>query len=298
MHRLIVFVLTALVALPAQARLSVFACEPEWASLVEELAGARASVFTATSAQQDPHRIQARPALIARLRQAQLLVCTGADLEAGWLPLLQRRANNPRVQTGAPGYFEAADAVTLLDRPTRHDRADGDIHAAGNPHLHLDPRNIAAVARALSERLIRLDPAGADAYRERHEAFQSRWQAAIERWQAAAAPLRGTPVIVAHRDWRYLENWLGLEPVAALEPKPGVPPGSAHLAEVLAIAERREVPMVLYAAYQQPRAARWLAERSPAKALELPYTVGGSAAAGDLFGLFDDTLRRLLDALE
>ncbi len=288
--------LLLLAALPAQAALRVFACEPEWAALTRELAGDRADIFTATTAQQDPHRIEARPSLIAQLRRADLLVCTGAELEAGWLPMLLRRANNGKVQPGTPGYFEAASAVELLERPARVDRADGDVHAAGNPHLHLDPRNIARVAEALSARLAELDPAQAPYYAERHADFQRRWQAAVQRWESRAAPLRGTPVIVAHRSWPYLQRWLGLEEVAALEPKPGVPPHSGHLAEVLALAEARRVPMALYAAYQDARPARWLAERSKVKAVELPYTVGGAGTA-DLFALFDLTVERLLEAL-
>lgn len=296
MRQLLTLVLLALIAMPAQATLRVFACEPEWAALTRELAGDLAEIFTATTAQQDPHHVQARPALITQLRRADLAICTGAELEAGWLPLLQRRANNPKVLAGMPGNFEVAGTVALLDKPARVDRADGDVHAEGNPHLHLDPRNIASAGKALSQRLIEIDPANADAYRQRQTDFQQRWQAALQAWEARARPLAGMAIIVAHRDWVYLEHWLGLLTLAALEPKPGVPASSSHLAQVLAVAQARHVTAVLYAAHQQPRAAQWLAERSTAKAVELPYTVGGSARAIDLFGLFDDTIDRLLEA--
>lgn len=296
MQRIITALLLCLIALPAAAKLRVFACEPEWAALTRELAGDRVDVFAATTAQQDPHYLQARPALIAQLRQADLAVCTGAELETGWLPMLQRRANNRRVATGAPGYLEAASVVKLLDVPERVDRADGDVHASGNPHLHLDPRNITRVAEALSARLIALDAANRKHYEERRDGFLRRWQAAIARWEARAEPLRGMPVVVAHRSWTYLEDWLGLERVAALEPKPGVPPSSGHLATVLRQAEQAGAVAALYAAYQDPRSAEWLAARAPVSAVALPYTVGGTKAAADLFGLFDDTIGRLLEA--
>lgn len=296
MRRYIVFLVLALFVSPAMGKLRVFACEPEWAALVEELAGNSAEVFSATTARQDPHHVQARPALIARLRQADLAVCTGAELEIGWLPMLQRRANNRQVVAGAPGYFEAASVVPLLEKPERLDRADGDVHASGNPHIHLDPHNIARVADAVSERLIALDPDNAGLYRAKAEDFRRRWQEAIARWEERAQPLKGMRVIVAHASWVYLERWLGLQRVATLEPKPGVPPSSRHLGEVLAQAKAQSVPAVLYAAYQDSRGAEWLASRSSVQPVPLPYTVGGSARASDLFGLFDDTLDRLLEA--
>src|SRR5213594_4687076 len=134
---------SAVIALPAMAALNVFACEPEWGALAQELGGDKVSVYSATTALQDPHRIEARPSLIARARSADLMVCTGAELEIGWVPLVQTQSGNPKIQAGQPGYFEAAGVVALLEKPTRLDRSMGDIHAAGNPHIHLDPRNIA-----------------------------------------------------------------------------------------------------------------------------------------------------------
>lgn len=297
MHRYWLIALM-LLAPTAQAKLEVFACEPEWAALTEVLAGDRAEVFSATTAQQDPHHIQARPSLIARLRQADLLVCNGAELETGWLPMLLRKANNPRVQPGQPGHFEAAEQVELLDKPERLDRSEGDVHAAGNPHIVTDPRRILQVAEALAQRLGQVDAASREHYQQRLAGFQRDWVAAIARWEAAAAPLRGRGIVVRHNDWRYLEEWLGLDRIASLEPKPGVPPSGAHLAEVLERVEARRPDMILYAAFQDDRAARWLAERSGVPVVELPYTVGGSPEAGDLFRLFGDTLQRLLGALE
>ena len=280
----------------AHAALNVFACEPEWAALARELGGDDVRVYAATTALQDPHRIEARPSLIAQMRRADLVVCTGAELEIGWLPLLLREAGNARVQPGRPGYFEAAQAVALLDKPARLDRADGDVHAQGNPHIHTDPRNILRVSEALAVRLTEVDPANAAAYRSRGQAFAARWNAATARWQARAAPLRGVAVAVQHKSFPYLLNWLEMRTVATLEPQPGVEPSVSHLARVAAQLQTTPAKMVLRAAYHSPRPADWLASRTGIPALALPYTVGGSERAGDLFGLFDDTLDQLLKA--
>lgn len=278
----------------AWAEFKVLACEPEWAALAQEIGGDKLSVSSATTALQDPHRIEARPSLIARARNADLVVCSGADLEVGWLPLLQSQSGNNRIQPGAPGFLEASQFVSRLEIPRVLDRSLGDIHPGGNPHVHLDPRNIAKVAEALRDRLALLDPANADAYKLRAAAFLQRWRAAIERWEAQAAPLKGLPVIVYHKDLSYLIAWLGLREAGSLEPKPGIPPTTAHLADLVARMQREPARLIVYSAYNNPKAAEFLSERTRIPSQMLPYTVGGSENAKDLFGLFDDTLARLL----
>lgn len=279
---------------PAGAALRVLACEPEWASLAQELAGDKASIFSATTALQDAHHVEARPSLIARARNADLVVCTGSDLEVGWLPLLLRQSGNARIQPGAPGYLEASQFVSRLDVPKVLDRSLGDIHPAGNPHIQLDPRNIAKVAQALGERLAQLDPDSAPLYRTRTADFLARWGAAIKRWETEAAPLKGLSMVVYHKNMAYLNAWLGLREVGSLEPKPGVPPTTAHLVELVARMQAAPAKVIVYMAYNNPQAAQFLSERSGIPALMLPFTVGGSDRAKDLFGLFDDTLARLL----
>lgn len=294
--KLMIAILLALAAVPASAALNVFACTPEWGALAIELGGDAANVYTATTAQQDPHRIEARPSLIARARSADLMACTGAELEAGWLPLVQSQSGNARIQTGQPGYFEAASYANLIERPARLDRAAGDVHAAGNPHLHLDPRNIAKVATALSERMVQLDPGRSAHYRERVKAFLDRWRQAIARWEGAAAPLKGVPLVVHHQNLSYLIVWLGMREIGTLEPRPGLPPTAAHLNALLARLAGEPAKAVVRAAYNDPRPGDWLAERARIPSVVLPFTVGGSERARDLFGLFDDTLARLLAA--
>jgi len=281
-------------ALSSAAAINIFACEPEWGALAQELAGDKASVYSATTALQDPHRIEARPSLIARVRSADLLVCTGAELEIGWLPLLLTQSGNSKIQLGAPGYFEASQFVVKLEIPGVLDRSLGDVHASGNPHVHLDPRNIAKVADALAERLVRLDPGNADAYKARASSFGERWRAATLRWEREAARLRGVPVVVYHKDMSYFLNWAGMRETGSLEPKPGLPPTPTHLAELVERMKREPAKAVIYSAYNSPRAAEFLSERAKIPSLMLPYTVGGTDKAKDLFGLFDDMIGRLL----
>ena len=291
---LILLTSVLLAAPPAFAALNVFACTPEWGALAKELGGDKVSVYVATTALQDPHHVEARPSLIARARSADLVVCTGADLEVGWLPMVLTQAGNSRIRAGQPGYFEAARQVVMLEVPTQADRSMGDVHMQGNPHIHLDPRNIAKVAGALSARMAQLDPPEAAQYHARAKAFLERWQQAIARWEKEAAPLKGMAIVVYHKNMTYLGQWLGIREVGSLEPKPGLPATTAHLSELLARLEKDPAKAVVRAAYNEPRAAQWLSERAKIPAVTLPFTVGGTDKAQDLFGLFDDTLTRLL----
>ena len=295
----ILFALSMLVlSSQAHAALNVFVCEPEWAALTQELAGDKATLYTATGALQDPHRIEARPSLIAQARRANLVVCTGAELEVAWLPVVLRESGNNTVLPGSDGYFETAQFVTMLEVPTRLDHGEGDVHALGNPHIQTDPRNFLPVAEALGKRLAQLDPGNAAHYRQRLTAFNQQWRAAIAKWEAQAATLKGVAVVVQHKGFPYLSHWLGLNEVEALEPKPGMEPSAAHLAQVLATLQKQPARMVLRAAYQNERPSEWIAQRAHIAAVVLPYTVGGSDKVKDLYGLFDDTIARLLAGLQ
>jgi zinc/manganese transport system substrate-binding protein len=288
--------LALLSALPAQAAVRVFACEPEWGALAQELGGSLVDVSVATTALQDPHQIQAKPSLIARARNADLVVCTGAELEIGWLPILLQQSGNAKVQPGQPGNFAAADHVRKLELPSQVDRSQGDVHAAGNPHIQTDPRNIALVANALGARLQQMDPEHAADYAKRQADFTQRWQQAMARWATQAAPLKGAPVVSQHKAFVYLYDWLGMKEVAVLEPKPGVEPSAAHLQTVLATLKTTPARMVVRAAYQDGKPSDWLNKNAGIAAVSLPFTVGGSDGAKDLFGLFDDTVARLVAA--
>lgn len=292
---LLIAALTATSA--AKAELSVFACEPERKSLVEELGREYVDVYSATTGMQDPHYVEARPSLIARARTADMIVCTGAELEIGWLPVLQRRSGNPLIQGDSERVFFAAEFVERLEIPDSIDRSQGDVHASGNPHVHLDPRRVGRIAAALTERLQAIDPPHAAAYAQYLKDFDARWRAAIERWQARTDFARGTRVITHHRAWSYLFDWLDWHSVGELEPLPGVPPTTKHLAELVDSSVMDKPALIVLATYQDPRGANWLSERTDIPIVLLPSTIGGSEDSQDLFSLFEVIINRLVSAL-
>ncbi len=279
----------------AVAALNIFACEPEYAALAKELAP-DAKIYSATTAMQDPHQVQARPSLIAKMRQADLAICAGADLEVGWLPMLQMKSANAKVRSTDQGLFFAAEQIDTLDQLDSVDRSMGDVHAKGNPHLHFDPNRLLLVAESLTNKLIQLDPESKADYQAALINFSERWQAAIPNWQAKAQALQGSKVIAYHSSFKYLFNWLGLEQVADLEPKPGIPPSSSHLASLLNRAKQGDILAIVIASYQSERGAEWLAERSDLPVLVLPMSVGGNDQSVDLFTLYDSAIALLLSA--
>lgn len=297
-QKLLAGAVLALCAMPALAVLNVFATVPEWAALAQEIGGDKLKVFAATSGMQDPHRVEAKPSLIARLRNADLVVATGAELEIGWLPLALRESGNGKTQPGQPGYFEAYQYVRMLEVPTRLDRADGDVHAAGNPHIQTDPRNFLKVGEALSKRLGELDSANASYYQTNYKGFAERWQKAISRWENATVTLRGKAVVSQHKAWAYLYDWLGLKEVGTLEPKPGVEPSVAWLGELAGRVAAQQPRAVIRTAYNSPRPAEWFSQKTGTPVAVLPFTVGGSDQAKDLFSLFDDTVTKLTTAIK
>jgi zinc/manganese transport system substrate-binding protein len=280
----------------AHAEVRVLACEPAWAALAAEIGGDRVRVDAATTPMQDPHTIQARPSLIAKVRQADLLVCSGADLEVGWLPVLLRQGANPKLAAGQTGNLDVSKLVPMLEVPTSLDRSLGDIHPYGNPHTETDPRNIARVADELARRLAVIDPSGAASYQARRDDFARRWSAAIASWERKAAPLRGMEIVTHHVAWVYLVHWLGLVDVAHLEPKPGIPPSASSLAQLLATLGSHHPRAIVRMSYEPDRPSLWLSERLSIPALVLPHAPGATPAAKDLFATFDDVIDQLLKA--
>ena len=283
-------------AAPAAQAINILTCEPEWEALANELGGDKVKASSATNALQDPHRIEARPGLIARTRNADLLVCTGLELETGWLPVLVQQSGNAKIGAGQPGNFTAGSFVPRLDVPGKVDRSEGDVHASGNPHIQQNPHNIALVAAALSKRMAEVDPANAAHYQARYQDFSGRWNTAMLKWEQQAAPLRNVAVVEHHKNMEYLMGWLGMRQVGTLEAKPGVEPSAAHLGELLGQLQRQPAKMVLRGAYQDARASTWLSEHAKIPAVVVPFTVGADQQSKDLFSLFDTTVARLLAA--
>ncbi|NOX28005.1 MAG: zinc ABC transporter solute-binding protein [Gammaproteobacteria bacterium] len=280
------------------ANIRVFACEPEWGALVEELAGDKVTIFVATTAQQDPHHIEARPSLIAKMRRADIAVCTGAELEVGWLPLLLRISGNKKIQANQPGYFEATSQIETLDKPEKLDRSLGDVHASGNPHVHLGPYKLLTIAESLKDRFVKIDSSQTHYYEQRFNDFKQRWLAAILLWEQRAKPIKNSQAIVYHKNWAYLFDWLHIRRVAELEPIPGVPPSAAHLAKLKQQFAPSPPNFILYGPHQNAKPANWLAKKIDAPAIELPFTIGGNKNAVDLFSLYSNTIDKLLIAMQ
>lgn len=292
MKKIAVSLLLFFAPLSADA-IEVFACEPEWASLVAEIAGDKATVTVATTAFQDPHRLQAKPSLISAIRRADMVICTGADLEIGWLPLLLRRAGNPGIQVGKPGNFMAADYVRKLELPKIVDRSQGDIHPQGNPHVHLDPRNIRRIGAGLAKRLGEIDPGNVAHYEARSRVFEGDWNRATMEWERRAASLAGLRLVSNHRSFSYLAAWLDLDIVATLEPKPGIPASGAQLAALLEQLSPKPPVAVIRTPYANERPSKWLSARLEIPEIELPYTVGGADNVTNLYELYDRSIAML-----
>jgi len=293
-----VFILLLSNMTSALADLNILSCEPEWASLANELGGNHVTIHSATTAYQDPHHIEARPSLIAKVRRADLLICSGAELESGWLPMLQRQASNASVLTGQLGYFEAAQQVSRLDIPKHLDRSMGDVHASGNPHVHLDPRRISIIAKALTERLIKLDTENTQYYQQRFNTFKARWEKATKRWGKLAEPLKGKRMVVHHRDWVYLFDWLEIEIADSLEPKPGLPATANHLSRLKISLRENPAVLIVHTPYQSNRAARRLSKLTGTDVMELPHTTGGTEQTETLFDLFETIINKLTGAIQ
>src|SRR5574341_1259857 len=237
--RIALAVLFAAVATPALAGPRVVTTTEGLAALAREVAGDRASVESLSRGVQDPHFVDANPLFAVKLRDADLLLDVGLELEVGWLPPLVNQSRNARIQPGGLGRLTAASAVTALDLPSGPvDRRRGDIHPAGNPHFLTDPRRAVQVANAIAERLAVLDPTGADGYRSRAVSFTKRIDSALARWQAVLAPVKGRALFTHHRTLVYFLDWTGLRRAGEMEPRPGTPPPPAHLAELVQPAKR------------------------------------------------------------
>lgn len=278
--------------LPALADVNVFSCEPHWTALLSEIGGNHVSVTTATGAYNDPHFIQAKPSLISAIRKADLVVCNGADLEVGWLPVLMNQGARDTVQPGQPGFLDASQYVTLLQVPSRVDRAQGDIHPYGNPHFQTDPRVMSAVAPELAKRLAQVDPSNAADYQKRYADFKTRWDAALAKWQQQAAPFKGMQLIAYHDGWVYMQDWLGVDVVGFLEPKPGIPPSPGHLADLLATIKSQGVKGVIYTPYEDEKAPAWLADHGGIQMALVADTVGADNDK-DLFQFYQQIVDQL-----
>ncbi|MCC6994033.1 MAG: zinc ABC transporter substrate-binding protein [Deltaproteobacteria bacterium] len=262
--------IAALLPARAHAKLAIVATVPDLGALAREIGGDRVSVTTLALPTQDPHFVDARPNLALALNKADLLMSIGLGLEVGWLPTLQTAARNPKIQNGSAGFLECSQFVKLLDVPAvAVDRSQGDIHPTGNPHYLYDPRAAVLVARGIARRLGELDPKNAQIYDTNAKGFSDRLEAARRGWEKQLAPLRGAGIITFHKSWVYLSDWLGLDEVGYIEPKPGIPPNPSHVARLLGLGKQRKVRLILQEAYYPDSTSKFLGGKLGAATLKL-----------------------------
>jgi zinc/manganese transport system substrate-binding protein len=290
----------ALVPVPvtAQRTLRVVTTTTDLASLVRTIGGERVEVVSMALGTQDPHYVEPKPSLILELRRADLYLQVGLDLEVGWAPLLLDQSRNPRLQPGGAGHLDLSGHVEVLDIPVgRVTRAEGDIHPYGNPHYWLHPENGLRMAEAIASRLSSLDPDGSPAYDRALVSFRSDVEAAIARWRRVAEPIRGAPLVAYHNSWKYLADFLELEIVDYVEPRPGIPPAPRHLTELVGRMTRGGVRVIVMDPFHDPRVSRSVADRAGARLLVLPSSVGGVPEVQDYVALLDHNIAALVDAL-
>ena len=280
----------------ASDQINVFACEPEWKSLAEEIGGDKVKAISATHAKQDPHHIRARPSLIAKIRRADLIFCSGAGLEVGWMPILLQKANS-KVQPGKLGYFMASNYTPVLDIPESVDRSHGDVHPEGNPHIHLDPHNILLVAKELNRRLAAIDSKNKTYYQDNYNKFINKWKKSILLWEKNIENLKGKRIIIHHKSFDYLLHWMKLDEVASLEVKPGIPPTASHLKNILENINDNPADIIVLSPYDPSEGALWLSKQTKIPFVTLPYTIGGNEESINLFALFDSSIKIIQNGL-
>ena len=294
-YKLILIGLFCIIPNLSYAIVNIFACEPEWESLAKEIGGEKVKTFSATHANQNPHYIRARPSLISKAVKADIIFCSGASLEVGWLPLLLQKAKGS-VQSGNDGYLMASEYVKVLEKTMVADRSMGDVHPEGNPHVHLNPHNISLIAKELTKRLELIDATNQSFYRSRLDNFILRWEEAINRWEKNSSDLKGMQVVIHHKTFSYLIDWLELTEVASLEVKPGIPPTASHLKGLLQQFKSKSPDVIIRTPFDPGDGSMWLSEKINTPAIIMPYTINGNDNSADLFALFENSINLLKGA--
>jgi zinc/manganese transport system substrate-binding protein len=286
-------------AVDARAELNVIAATEDLASIAHEVGGDKIKVESLARGYQDPHFVEAKPSFVLKLNKAQLLIVVGRDLEIGWLPPLITQSRNPHIQVNADGYLDASLSAKILELPTGQiTRAMGDVHPLGNPHYWLDPENGKRVAKAIEGKLSQLDAANASYYAQREQDFERRLNEALQRWRAAMAPYKGLKVVTYHRSWPNFADAFGIEVIAYIEPKPGIPPTPQHTLDVIQAMKAQNVKIIMVEPYFDLKTPNAIAASTGGKVLVMPPSVGGVKEATDYFKLFDYDINLLLSTIK
>jgi zinc/manganese transport system substrate-binding protein len=298
---LAIFVMSALLlASTAQAKkLTVVTSTTDMAALAQEVGGDRITVESIAKGYQDPHFVEAKPSFLLKLRQADLLITVGLQLEIGWLPPLITQSGNARVQVGAAGYLDASQFAEILEKPTGPvTRAMGDVHPLGNPHYWLDPDNGRRVARGIAGKLGELDPADSAYFQQRFQDFDKRLTAAEQKWDLEMAPYKGRKVVTYHNSFSNFAKHFHLQVIGYVEPRPGIPPTPSHTIEVIGVMKRENCKVVLVEPYFDLKTPNSIGAATGAKVLVYLPSVGGEKQVTNYFELFDYDIGLLKKAFE
>lgn len=286
--------LIILVPLMIFPEIRVIGTIPDYASIAAEIGGERVKAEALIKGTQDPHFADALPSHIMKLNKADLLIETGLGLESGWLPALLNNARNKKIQSGSTGYIDASEFVELKDVPLKIDRSMGDVHPGGNPHFYTAPDQLFKIAQEIKNRLVQIDPAGRDYYEKNWESFKTKYESKSQEWKKKIEPLKGTKVVVYHESWTYLLDWLGFEKAASLEPKPGIPPSSGHVADVINRIQGKNVRFLFQEIYHPTSLSRKFASKTGIKLLVLPSMTGAEKGTDSIWDKFDLIINRLV----
>jgi zinc/manganese transport system substrate-binding protein len=280
-------------------KLNVVTSTTDMAALAEEVGGDRIKVEAIAKGYQDPHFVEAKPSFLLKLRNADLLIVVGLQLEIGWLPPLITQCGNGRIQVGAPGYLDASQFAEILDVPTSQiTRAMGDVHPLGNPHYWLDPNNGRRIARGIAQKLGEMDPADSQYFQQRFQDFDRRLTAAEKNWDAEMAPYRGRKLVGYHTSWSNFARHFGLQIVGYIEPRPGIPPTPGHTLEIIRLMKHDNVKVVIVEPYFDLKTPKSIGSATGAKVIVLLPSVGGEKQVTDYFKLFDYDINLLIQAFK
>lgn len=291
--KFVAVLLILFVTLPLFARIRIATSYPYIADLTKRIGKDKVRVRALAPGNWDPHFVVPRPSLIAKVRNADLLIMNGAEVEIGWLPPVIRNSKNRRVQPGSSGLLDLSRSMRLIDVPKNVSRAHGDVHPSGNPHYYLDPYNIPKAAAAIYRRLCKIDGSNCNFYKKNYEAFRQQWMRKVAVWNSRMKSLRGKKVIQYHKNYNYFFKRYGIRSIAEIEPLPGIPPTASHIDKIIRLIKMRKVSLIISDVYHSKRPARFIAEKSGAKVVILPHDVNSVNNSGNLVKLFDEIVRRL-----
>lgn len=279
--------LLLLLPLTLFAHLNIAVSYPYIGAITKSIGGKHIKTVILAKGNWDPHFVVPRPSLISKMRNADALIMNGAQLEIGWLPALLRRAANSKTKVGAKSFLNLSHYVELINKPTTVDRSGGDIHPDGNPHFHLDPKNIIVLAKTIEKFLISIDSEHADIYQANYENFSASWEKKMKIWQEKMASKKGMKVIQFHNNLAYFNKAYGLDNIGTIEPLPGIPPSSRHIIKTIKLIKDKEPCCILHDVYHSTKTAEFIRDKTGIKIILMPHDIGALETIDDLTSLFD-----------